>query len=131
MAANLVFVDTNILMELFFRRPQYDLAITSLTALAEQDIVCTSILSFSTLLYYVEAEKFDRSSAHNFLKGFKIVDMNEADYKWAEANDNGDFEDALQVACARRHNCSSLFTLDKKFGSMYGKYISVHTISKN
>jgi predicted nucleic acid-binding protein len=130
MAAKLVFVDTNILMELFFRRSKYDLVIAGLTAISEEDIVCTSILSLTTLLYYVEAEKFDKKTAHNFVKGFKVLDMNEVDYRWAKANDQGDFEDALQVACARRHDCSYLFTLDKKLGTMYGKYLSVHTITQ-
>ena len=131
MAANLVFVDTNILMELFFRRSKYDLVMTGLLALAEQDeTVCTSILSFTTLMYYVEAEKFDKKTAHKFINGFKILDMNENDYRWAEANDQGDFEDALQVACARRHDCAYLLTLDKKLGNMYGKYLSVRTITE-
>jgi predicted nucleic acid-binding protein len=118
-------------MEVFFRRSRYDLAMTALLAISEQGTtVCASILSLSTLIYYVEAEKLDKKIAHNFVKGFKILDMNEADYGWAEANDQGDFEDALQVACARRHDCSYLLTLDKKFGTMYGKYLSVRTISQ-
>jgi predicted nucleic acid-binding protein len=125
-----VFIDTTVLMELFFRRSNYELAAKSLMALSEENIVCASLLSVSTLLYYVEAEKFDKKIAHNFVRGFKILDMTEADYKWAEDNDQGDFEDALQVACARRHGCSDLFTMDKKFGVMYDKYLSVRTISK-
>jgi predicted nucleic acid-binding protein len=130
MKANIVFVDTNILMELFFHRPQYDLAMSSLIELPEQDIVSISVLSLTTLLYYVEAKKYDKKTAHNFIKSYKILDMNESDYKWAEANDSGDFEDALQLACARRHNCSYLLTLDKKFNNMYGKYLSIRTVSK-
>ena len=129
MAANLIFIDTNILMEIFFRRAKYDLAVTKLIALAEQSIVCTSILSISTLIYYVEAEGFDKEIAYNFIHGYKVLDMNNSDYGWAKNNDQGDFEDALQVACAKRHNCTYLLTLDKKFGNMYGKYLSIHTVS--
>ncbi len=65
------------------------------------------------------------------MKGYKILDMDNRDYKWTETNDQGDFEDALQVACARRHNCSYLLTLDKKFSNMYGKYLSIHTIMES
>ena len=66
--------------------------------------------------------------AHDFVGGFKVLDMNKEDYAWAAANDQGDFEDALQTACARRHMCSLLMTLDKKFDSMYGKFLAVHTV---
>lgn len=128
MTANLIFIDTNILMEIFFRRAKYNLAVTKLMALAEQSIVCTSILSLSTLIYYVEAEGFDKKIAHKFIQGYRILDMNNADYGWAKSNDQGDFEDALQVACAKRHNCKYLLTLDKKFGNMYDKYLSIYTV---
>jgi predicted nucleic acid-binding protein len=84
----------------------------------------------STLLYYVEAEGLDKKIAHSFIKGYRILDMTGSDYEWAEANDQGDFEDGLQVACAKRHGCSYLLTLDKKFGKMYGKYLQIRTIVK-
>ncbi len=129
MAADFIFIDTNILMEVFFRRAKYDLVVTSLMALGEQNIVCTSILSLSTLIYYVEAKGFDKKIAHKFIQGYRILDMNNSDYGWAKSNDQGDFEDALQVACAKRHDCTYLLTLDKKFGNMYGKYLSIHTLS--
>ena len=128
MANKLVFVDTNVLMELLFERSSHDLAKDTILALATDDIVCTSILSISTLLYFVESERFDKTTAHNFMNSFKILDMNQEDYIWATANDQGDFEDALQTACARRHTCSSLITFDKKFDSMYGKFLVIHTI---
>jgi len=129
MSVNLIFIDTNILMEIFFRRAKYDLAVTKLIALAEQSIVCTSILSISTLIYYVEVEGFDKEIAYKFIHGYKVLNINNSDYEWAQNNDQGDFEGALQVACAKRHNCTYLLTLDKKFSNMYGKYLSIHTVS--
>jgi len=129
MAADFIFIDTNILMEVFFRRAKYDLVVTSLMALDKQNIICTSILSLSTLIYYVEVKGFDKKIAHKFIQGYRILDMNNSDYGWAKSNDQGDFEDALQVACAKRHDCTYLLTLDKKFDSMYGKYLSIHTVS--
>ena len=129
MATDLALVDTNVLMEIFFHRSKYNAATSGLLAISRQNItVCASVLSVSTLLYYVEAEKLNKKSAHTFVKGFKILDMDGIDYKWAELNDQGDFEDALQVACARRHDCSLLLTLDRKFDTMYGKYLSVRTL---
>lgn len=130
MANKSVFIDTNVLMELLFKRSGYDSAVASIRALPDESLVCTSILSASTLLYFVESEKFDKQIAHSFISGFKILNMNAEDYAWATTNDQGDFEDALQVGCARRHGCSLLLTLDKKFESMYGKFLSVRTISQ-
>ncbi len=128
MARKLVFIDTNVLMELLFERSDQDLARKAILALSDEDIVCASILSASTLLYFVESERFEKKTAHDFMNGFKILDMNQKDYAWAAANDQGDFEDALQTACAKRHACSSLITFDKKFASMYGKFLGIHTI---
>jgi len=128
MAHKLVFIDTNVLMELLFERPNHGPARDAILALPSDDIACTSLLSVSTLLYFVESERFDKEPAHSFISGFKIVDMSQDDYTWAAANDQGDFEDALQTACARRHACSSLITFDKKFDGMYGKFLSIQTI---
>ena len=128
MVHKLIFIDTNVLMELLFERPNHDLAKNAILTLPTDDIVCTSILSVSTLLYFVESERFDKETAHNFMSGFKVLDMNHNDYVWAAANDRGDFEDALQTACARRHTCSSLITFDKNFDGMYGKFLAIHTL---
>ncbi len=130
MTNELIFLDTNVLMELLFRRPQHDLVLASVMALPEQAIVCTSVLSAAILLYFVETEKLDKTVAYGFVKGYKILNMTHADYLWAEENDQGDFEDALQVGCAKRHGCSSLLTLDKKFDRMYGKYLSILALNK-
>jgi predicted nucleic acid-binding protein len=128
MANNLIFIDTNILMEVFFRRSKYDPVSARLSALPDEDSVCTSVLAASTLLYYVEAEGLDKIIADKFLNGFRILDLSNEDFMWAKNNDQGDFEDGLQVACARRHKCSYLLTLDKKFSNMYGKYLAIATI---
>lgn len=51
-------------MTLLFRRLLYDVALASVISLPEQAIVCTSVLSAATLLYFVEAERFDKRVAH-------------------------------------------------------------------
>jgi predicted nucleic acid-binding protein len=130
MATNNILLDTNIIMELFFERTKQKTVIEAVNNLPKnKDIVITiTILSLSTLLYFVEKEKIDKSIVHAFLDGYKVLDINNDDYKWARGNDEGDFEDALQTACALRHHCNKILTLDTEFESMYGKYISVITI---
>jgi predicted nucleic acid-binding protein len=123
-----IFLDTNILMELFFERAKREKVVEAVTALPEDYINAISILSLTTLLYYVESRNMDKTTAHAFLAGYKILDMNDDDYEWAKGNDEGDFEDALQVSCARRHGCGTFMTLDQKLEHMYGKYIQVQTI---
>lgn len=124
-----IFLDTNVLMELLFERSSREIVKATILDLPNEAKLYTSILSVSTLLYFVESEKFDKAIAHNFIRGFSILDVTLEDYIWAEGNDQGDFEDALQTACAKRHSCSSILTLDKKFSGMYGKFLAVHTIN--
>jgi predicted nucleic acid-binding protein len=128
MASANILLDTNILMELFFERAKQKSVIKAITALPKVTTITTTILSLSTLLYYVEKEGIDKSVVHAFLEGYKVLDMNNDDYKWARGNDGGDFEDGLQTACAFRHHCNRILTLDLGFEEMYGKYISVQTI---
>ena len=128
MATTSVLLDTNILMELFFNRAKSQAVVQAMTALPQDSINTISVLSLSTLLYYVEAENIDKTTAYAFLDGFKVLDMNNDDYMWAKLNDQGDFEDGLQVSCALRHGCQKLVTLDQKFKSMYGRYLAIQTI---
>lgn len=90
--------------------------------------ILTSILAVDILFYYVEKDKLDKAKAHEFISSYEILNCDKTDYLWAREHDQGDFEDALQVACARRHGCSLLITCDQKMKSMYGKYIAVRTV---
>lgn len=126
--ANNVFVDANVLLELFFERAKHGLAIKALLDLPGDSTTATSVLALSILMYYVEAGKFDKVLAHKFINGYRILDMNESDYAWALANDEGVFEDALQLACALRHGCTKLITFDKDMEPMYGKHLAIQTI---
>lgn len=125
---NKTFLDANIIMELFFdrtKRPQV------LRYMEEQDgktQYITAILSTHVLFYYVEAERIDKAEVHAFLSQYAIMDMNEADYLWAQDNDQGDFEDALQAACALRHGCRKFLTLDRKLAKRHRKHISITLI---
>ena len=125
---DLVFLDANIIMELFFnrvRRPQVLRAMEQ----ADGDVrFLVSILSVDVLFYHVEAKHLDKASAHAFLGQYGLLDMNEADYLWAQANDQGDFEDALQVACALRHSCQKFLTLDQRLKKHHHQHIAVTLI---
>jgi predicted nucleic acid-binding protein len=126
--ANSVFLDANILMEMLFERAKASDVASNLRALPDDDLLVLSIFSVNVIFYYVEKYGFPKATAHEFIKNYKVLDMNEADYGWARDNDVGDFEDALQIACARRHACAKLITLDQDMDKQYGKYMLVETI---
>lgn len=118
-----VFLDANVLMELFFSRKRRAKVEEAILALSPDALLVTSILAVHILFYYVEKDAFDKSEANAFLSAYKIFDMGGTDYDWAFANDQGDFEDALQAACALRHKCRKIITLDRDFAARYAKHI--------
>lgn len=126
--SNSVFVDANVLMELFFARASRRAVLQALEADGPEAEHVVSIVSVHILFYFVEKEKKRKSDAHDFLKSYGILDMNEADYDWAAANDQGDFEDALQVACALRHGCNKFLTLDASLAAAHRKHIATKLI---
>lgn len=124
------FVDANVLMEIFFTRLRRQAAEAVIAMAAENELsLATSILAVSILFYYVEKDHFNKATAHEFVKSYRLLDINEADYDWAVANDQGDFEDALQVASALRHGCSKFLTLDGSLAAAHRKHIATTLIS--
>ncbi len=90
--------------------------------------VYLSSLSVSHFMYFAELEKKSKHDAHAFIKQFPALDVNQADVDWAFANDQGDFEDALQVACALRHGCKKFLTLDQGLKTRHHKHLAITLI---
>lgn len=122
-----VFLDANILLEILFRRARYNKTVEVLGNM--QDVrFCISVLSADLVMYFVETEKQSKDKAWAFLRHYEILNMIISDAEWAHDNDQGDFEDAMQIACAKRHGCSLIVTLDRRLETMYGKHVPVQTI---
>ena len=122
-----VYLDANVLLELLFHRARYEKVVKAL--LDAKDVqLCISVLSVDLVMYFVEIEKQSKVKAWEFLSKYHHLDLTTVDTTWAHDNDQGDFEDALQVSCALRHGCKLLITLDKDFQKMYGAFINVQTI---
>ncbi len=124
-----IFLDANVLLELLFHRARYDQVVEVLSAMRNVQF-CVSVLSVDLVMYFVEIEKQSKDVAWEFLSNYRKLGTSVADIDWAHDNDKGDFEDALQVGCARRHDCSELITLDQNLGKMYGDYITVKQFNK-
>ena len=124
---NKIYLDANVLLEILFRRARYEKVVEALSELQGSEF-CISVLSVDLVMYFVEIEKQSKVKAWEFLANYKHLDLTPDDAEWAQQNDRGDFEDALQTSCARRHDCALLITLDRNFEKMYGDHIAVQTI---
>ena len=122
-----VFLDANVLMEILFERQRNSAALDYIRGLKSVQL-CVSVLSLDIVLYFVEAEKFSKQTAWAFLNHYRLLDMTASDAEWARDNDQGDFEDALQMACAHRHGCQQFITLDTAVEKRYGSFLPVVTI---
>jgi predicted nucleic acid-binding protein len=121
-----VFADTNILLELFLVRSKHEE--TAKTLLDRESTIFVSALSVNFLLYMVEKYKLPKEKAWEFVDGFRVSELLREDLAWAHDNDAGDYEDALQIAAARRQACTEFITLDKDLVKMYGHLIGVTTV---
>ena len=119
------------MLEMLFGRPQAKTVLKKLMSLPQTAVICTSVISIATLFYFVEREKINKQTVHNFIENYRLLDINSDDYHWAKNNDMGDFEDALQIACAKRHGCVSLLTLDKNLYRSYGRHFTVSLITNS
>ena len=122
-----VCLDANILLELLFKRVRYEAVVAALEAFTNAQF-CMTVLSVDLVMYFVESEKQSKLAARQFLSNYEPLSLLADDIEWAFDHDQGDYEDALQVACARRHGCDLFITLDGKLASMYSEFLPVQTI---
>ncbi len=122
-----LFLDANVLLELLQQRMKV-VEVGEAIKDYQGCSMATSILCIDLVMYFVERDGGDKQVAYNFLASYEVLDMNDTDYAWAQDNDRGDFEDALQVACALRHGCAKLLTLDKELAKNHNKHIAVELI---
>lgn len=124
-----VLLDVNAIMELHYGRRAWQEVLAAVAEDDENARHVVTILSVHILLHFVEKDKKSKREAFEFLQNYEVCDMNEADYMWATQNDQGDFEDALQVACALRHGCKKLITLDADLAKRHNKHIAVRLVT--
>lgn len=80
-------------------------------------------------MYYAERDKLRLPAVKTYLETFVWLAINEADGQWAFANYDGkDFEDALQIGCALREQCSTFVTLDQKLAKKHKAHLPIKLI---
>ena len=114
-----ILVDTNILLDVLTRRPQFyedSAKIWSLihTGLLEGYLSAISVNN----LYYIVRKLRDRKTAESFvddlLVDFEIVSLTKNVLKQARTVTGKDFEDAIQYFSAIQEGCELLITRNKK-----------------
>lgn len=122
----MIFVDANVLLEVILKRAKAETCEAYLRGGSDKAI---SILTLDLVMYFIERDKLQWEPVKHFLESFVWLPIADADAQWAYANFKGDdFEDALQVACANREDCTSFATLDKSLAKKYSEVIKVELL---
>lgn len=111
----LLFVDTDIVLDLLARREPFYPAAAQLFSQAEVGSVtlCVSSLTFSNL-FYILRKQVSGQQAHRILRTFKqlvsVIAVDDAIFEQALQAGFTDFEDALQYFAALSAGCTALIT---------------------
>jgi len=111
----LLFVDTDIVLDLLARREPFYPAAAQFFSRAEVGSVtlCVSSLTFSNL-FYILRKQVSGQQAHGILRTFKqlvqVVAVDDAIVEQALQAGFTDFEDALQYFAAHSAGCTALIT---------------------
>src|SRR2546430_14629229 len=104
--------DANVLIEILLER-QRATACKAAIEMAQRTTngAAITMLSLDLAMYYVEKHKVALPLGEEFLRLFTWLPLAEADGHWAFAHyARDDFEDALQIACAKREACTTFVT---------------------
>lgn len=124
----MIVVDTNIVVEILEKRSKLPAVLDYLRQNQDEE-VAVSTLTLSNVFYLLASHKADISTAEPLLRSYKIISVTAEDADWAFAHYKGtDFEDALQVAAARREACSAFVTIDRQLAKKYDAFLPVELI---
>jgi predicted nucleic acid-binding protein len=125
----MIVIDANIVVEILEKRSKLSAVLEYLKRNQDEEIAI-STLTLSNVCYLLESHKADISIAEPLLQSYKIIPVTPEDADWAFTHYKGiDFEDALQVAAARREACISFVTIDKKLAKKYDAFLPVKLIT--
>ncbi len=114
-----IFVDTNILLDVLCNRKDFVEESSKIIKLCETNIIegYISTLSIANIAYILRKE-LEREKLKSIISKleliFRIQDLKADDLKKATEFDTKDFEDAIQVACAKRAKTQFIITRNIK-----------------
>ncbi|HWZ13698.1 MAG TPA: PIN domain-containing protein [Mucilaginibacter sp.] len=114
-----LFVDSDILLDLFLERSPYSSYTQKLLILAEENQVklFTSSVIINNLFYFIARDRnkeIAKQSLNLLIEICKILPVDEDVVKFALDSEFNDFEDALQYSTAIKFNCDQILTRNLK-----------------
>jgi len=127
MTSDVVFADANVLLEAVLQdRPR---AQAAQDCLGTSGSIVVSPLSAHLLAYFGVKDGLSLDEALRLLAQLKFTEFSTAEIAWACRNhQGGDFEDALQVACAVLSHSQKFVTFDKKLAHNYQKFLNIEVL---
>ncbi len=117
-----LFLDTNVVLELLFKRQQVPILLPKLN---EYEQVYISFLTVHIVYYFGKKIKLEDWELNFILSRFKVLNQGSTTYEIAkQICKDEDFEDALQLACAIENNIKNVITLDEKMKDLYKNYFN-------
>ena len=119
MASEKLFVDSDILLDLFFDRRPYSQFAAKLfdIDLRENFSLFTSALVTANL-YYIISKQQDKNSANEclsiLLKYIHVLPLEPDDIEYGLTNVFDDFEDAIQYHIAKKNHCTKILSRNLK-----------------
>ena len=123
MPTSKLFVDTNVLMELFFGRSKSDICIQTLLKFDELYI---SNLSIVNLYYFAEKSLVDIQKLEEFIFNWNWLEV--SNYQIQNAlliYSQDDFEDAVQISSCIENKIQNFLTLDKNLAKKYADKLKI------
>ena len=112
-----LFIDTNIFLDILFRRENYLSSLKILDAVLYGYLDATILdITILNIDYIAKKQTKDLDGFLNLIvDNFDIVGANNLELKQALTLKHNDLEDSLQYICAKKSNCNLIITNDKKF----------------
>ena len=112
-----LFIDTNIFLDILFRRENYLSSLKILDAVLYGYLDATILdITILNIDYIAKKQTKDLDGFLNLIvDNFDVVGANNLELKQALALKHNDLEDSLQYICAKKSNCNLIITNDKKF----------------
>lgn len=114
-----IFVDTNVLLDIFMKDRREELKNTSLFSvnkIIKEMEGCVSTLTIPNISYIMRKEtKEDRCKVIKYIMNkFEVINLNKEILIEAMETDFKDYEDSIQYVSAKKSNCEAIVTRNKK-----------------
>jgi len=121
-----VCLDANVLLESILKNRKH--ALKAQRYISSHNVVI-SPLTAHLFVYFGQKDGIALEVLFDLLSKHSFTDCGTTEVRWAIKNQKGgDFEDALQIACAITSQCKSFATFDKNLAQRYNEFITIDSL---